>query len=302
MRILILGAGGVGAYFGARLIRSGADVTFLVRPRRAAALRAGGLRISSPLGDFACHAEVLSEGTTCFDLVLMACKAYDLASAIMSIEPHIGHDTLVIPLLNGVAHLETLDGAFGRSRTGGGVAHLSVSSQPDGSIVHCNDFHRLIVGYRTPAANGILGELAERLRMVGVDCLISSRIEQDLWEKLVFLATLAGATSVLRMSIGELLETRSGPGLIDSLLAECAAVAGAAGFRPDRERLAAYRSQLLTRGSPLKSSMLRDIERGRRTESDHILGDLVRRGMQLGVSTPLLALCHSRLEAWDSGH
>lgn len=134
---------------------------------------------------------------------------------------------------------------------------------------------------------------------VGVDCRLSGDIEQELWEKYVFLATLAGATATLRDSIGGILESDSGPWFIAELLNECVAVTGAAGHRPAAERLDAYRAQLLERGSPLKSSLLRDIESGRRSENEHILGELVRRGQKAGVPTPLLALCRTRLAAWD---
>jgi 2-dehydropantoate 2-reductase len=237
-----------------------------------------------------------------FDLILLACKAYDLTSAIEAVTPAAGPLTMVLPLLNGIAHLETLDRAFERKRVLGGVAHLSVTRQADGSIAHLNDYHRLIVGARSRIGDDALIRLAGLFERVGVDCRISDDIEQELWEKLVFIATLAGATCILRTSVGGILGTHAGPGLVADLLAECQAIATAAGHPPTQERLAAYRAQLLEPGSSLKSSMLRDIEDGKRTEGEHILGDMVRHGERLGVSTPLLAICRSCVEAWDAAN
>ena len=126
MRILVLGAGGVGGYFGGRLAASGADVTFLVRERRAAQLAARGLVIESPLGDATVPSPqtVISAapGGAPFDVVLLTCKAYDLASAIESIAPFVGPQSAVLPLLNGMAHLDALEARFGRARLLGGVA------------------------------------------------------------------------------------------------------------------------------------------------------------------------------------
>lgn len=297
MRILVLGAGGVGAYFGARLLQAGADVGFLVRPARALALAGDGLTIRSPCGDLHCRPRVsTTPGDDAYDLAIVACKAYDLPSAIEAIAPAGQSIRKILPLLNGIAHFDALDQAFGRNRVLGGLAHLSVTRQPDGRIVHLSPYHRLVIGTRGSSECQTLSRLAGLFAAVGVDCRISGDIEQELWEKLVFIATLAGATCAMRTNLGEVLDTVDGKEFVAGLLEECRSIAAAAGYPPGAERLAAYRAQLLERDSPLKSSMLHDIESGKRTEGEHIFGDLIRRGRRFGVSTPHLEFCRSRLE------
>jgi len=302
MRILILGAGGIGGYFGARLHDAGADVTFLVRPGRAEYLKANGLRVVSALGDVRISPKVITadELREHFDVVILSCKAYDFASAVEAVSPAVGPDSVVLPLLNGVAHLEPLDAWFGRDPVLGGVAHLAVTLTPEGEIKHLNAIHRLIIGSRGLQATKWLPSLAQLLSTTSVDYCVSENAEQDMWDKFVFLATLAGATCTMRASIGEILETVAGEGFILGLLQECEEVAAACQHVPDTKQLAAYRAQLTERGSSFTASMLRDIERGGPTEADHILGDMVRRGQASGVSTRLLKLAYSHLQAYES--
>ena len=301
MRILILGAGGIGGYFGARLHHAGADVTFLVRPARAEQLRAKGLHVTSPLGDIHVSPRVIvaDELRRSFDLVVLTCKAYDLISAIESVAPAMGRESVVLPLLNGVAHLEALDSRFGRERTLGGVAYLAVTLTPDGKIKHLNNINRLMLGARGEKTCGRLSLLAEFLSSTPVETILSKNIEQEIWDKFVFLSTLAGATCTMRASVGEILETDYGETFILELLRECEQVAATNNRTPNAKRLAEYRAQLTERGSGLTASMLRDIERGVSTEVDHIIGDIVRRGKSANISAPLLSLAHTHLQAYE---
>ena len=300
MKILILGAGGIGGYFGARLIEAGADVTFLVRPGRAAQLRADGLRVSSPFGDLRVSPRCITEaiGTDHYDVIVLSCKAYDLDSAIAAIAPAVGPASVVLPLLNGLAHLEVLDSRFGRARVLGGLAQLAVTLTPDGEVRHLNRMHRLIFGRRDDTESPWLAPLAELLVKAQVDGQLSDRIDQDMWDKFVFLATLAAATCTLRASVGEIVAA-GGEAFILGLLDECRAVAGAHGREPSGERLAGYRKLLTETGSTLAASMLRDIERGGPTEGDHVVGDMIRRGEERRLAVPLLNLAHLHLRAYD---
>lgn len=302
MRYLVLGAGAIGGYFGARLIQAGADVTFLVRPARAAALAREGLRVESPRGDVVTPAAtVTADGLRGhFDLVLLSCKAYDLEDAIGSVAPAIAAGTGVLPLLNGVAHIERLGAAFGADRVLGGVAHIASTLRPDGVIHHLSGLAALRFGPIASGTDPWTPALFEALQRAGVDAVRSAAIMQDLWDKLVFLATLAGMTCLMRASVGIILSTDDGATLMQRLLDECSAVATAEGFAPDAVALARYRAMLMEHGSSLTASMLRDVERGAPTEAAHVLGDLVRRAESRGIDTPVLRIAHAHLQAYEA--
>jgi 2-dehydropantoate 2-reductase len=158
--------------------------------------------------------------------------------------------------------------------------------------------HRIFIGSRTSSPSPWLQPLAQVLAASGVEFALSDDIEQALWDKIVFLSTLAGSTCVMRASIGDILQTVAGEALITGLLAECATIAAASGHPPSVAQLAAYGKTLTERGSGLMASMLRDVERGRPTEADHILGDMVARAQATGVAAPLLGFTYSHLQAY----
>ncbi len=301
MRILILGAGGIGGYFGARIQAAGGDITFLVRPARAAQLRAGGLKIFSAFGDLQITPEVLTadELRTPFDVIIVSCKAYDLDSAMDSIAPAVGDHSVILPLLNGVSHIDTLAARFGSQKVLGGVALISAMLSPSGEVRHLNKMHRLVIGSRSAPPSQWLQPLAELLSAAAIDFTHSDNIEQAMWDKIVFLSSLAGATCALRASIGDILNTVAGEDFINGLLADCARVAQASGHAVAEAQLAGYRKLLSEKGSALVASMLRDVERGGATEADHILGDLVGRAQTKGLEAPWLKLAYSHLQAYD---
>lgn len=299
----MLGAGGIGGYFGARIHQSGGDITFLVRPARASNLLAEGLHVISPLGDVRITPNLITSAQDSlsgkFDAVILSCKAYDLDSAIDSIAPMLAPEGIVVPLLNGIAHLAHLDERFGRGRVLGGIAHLGVTLTPEGKIRHLNELHRLVIGGRTEPASPLIDALAKVLGNAGIDFQLSENIENEMWDKFVFLATLAGATCTMRASIGDILQTDWGENFILGLLGECDAVAQKYGHMPSKERLAQYRTQLTARDSTSTASMLRDIERKRRTEAEHILGDMVRRAIAYGIDASFLKIAYSHLQAYE---
>ena len=301
MRILVLGAGGIGGYYGARLHDAGGDVTFLVRPARAAQLRENGLRVSSPFGDTCFSPRFLTREAlaSTFDVVILSCKAYDLDSAVEAIAPAVGAETLILPLLNGVCHMDALVARFGDTRVLGGVALISVMLAADGEIRHLNKLHRLVVGARSAEQQGRLKPLADLLAKANLEFVPSADVEQAMWDKIVFLATLAGSTCMLRASIGDIMHTLAGESFVTGLLTECAEIAPASGHALADAPLLAYRTQLTDRTSALMASMLRDVERGGPTEADHILGDMVARGEAQGVDAPLLRLAYSHLQAYE---
>ena len=301
MRILVLGAGGIGGYFGARIHAAGGDVTFLVRPVRAAVLREKGLHVGSPLGDLQITPKVVTgdQISAPFDVIMLSCKSYDLDSAVTAIAPAVGEQSVVLPLLNGVRHIDALVERFGAQRVLGGVAFISVALMPDGEIRHLNKFHRLFAGSLTPQCSPWLAPLARLLSTAGFEFVLSETIEQALWDKFAFLTTLAGATCLFRASVGQIVHTVVGDSFANGLLDECAAVVEACGHPVDETQLAAYRQTLTDPASGLMASMLRDVEGGGRTEADHILGDMLARGQSHGLQTPLLRLACAHLQAYE---
>ena len=302
MRIVVLGAGGVGGYIGARLIEGGADVSFLVRARRAEQLAADGLVVKSPLGDFAQPVRAFamaSDIDAAPDAVILACKEPALAGAMETIAPLLGKDTRLLPVLNGVRHLETLAARFPDTPLLGGIAHGAVDLRPDGAIVHLSPFMRVIAGPVAGASDPVSDGIVDRLKAAGVEAEASPDILQDMWNKFVFLSAFAGITSLMRTNIGNILKTDAGRERILQLLGETRAVAEAEGFSPPDALVDEYRALLTQEGSSLASSMLRDIEAGRRTEGTHILGDMLTRARRHGLSAPLLAIAAAHVEAYE---
>lgn len=279
MRILVVGAGAVGGYFGGRLFEAGRDVTFLVRPRRAAELAKHGLRIRSPVSDFHHPAPptVLQEDLAePFDLVLLSCKAYDLEGAMSSFAKAVGRTTAILPLLNGMRHIDRLTERFGPERVLGGQCAISATLGPDGDVVHLNDWHALSFGELDGSRSQRIEAIAPALLNAGFDARLADNIRQEMWEKWVFIATAAGITSLMRTSVGDYVAA-GGADLALGLLNECAAIAAAHGFPLREPALERARAAMTAAGSPLKASMLRDIEGDKPAEGDQILGDLLRR-------------------------
>jgi 2-dehydropantoate 2-reductase len=302
MRILVLGAGATGGYFGGRLAEAGVDVTFLVRPRRAEELGKNGLVIQSPSGDFRGPVKtVLAEKLAPdYDLVLFTCKAYDLESAIAAIRPATGPETRVLPVLNGIRHLDTLDAAFGKERVLGGTAQIGATLTPEGAVRSMSKFHLLTFGERVPAQANFCGHVARTMEPAKFDHRHSPHVMQDMWDKFVMITVVAGMTTLMRGPIGDIVEARDGAPLIVATLEECAAVAAAAGHRPDPAKLAGLKTWLTEKGSTFSSSMLRDTERNGAIEADHIVGDMLGRAKAAGIAAPMLRVIYAALQTYQA--
>ncbi|NJM54705.1 MAG: 2-dehydropantoate 2-reductase [Verrucomicrobiae bacterium] len=301
MRIAILGAGAVGGYYGGRLVEAGADVTFLVRGDRKARLDRDGLVIESPLASARLDVKSAVEAAVLppVDIVMLAPKAYDLNSALDAVGPIVGPNTVILPLLNGIAHMDRIAARFPHAAVWGGIAHIGVTLDSDGRIHHLDAFNRIIFGPRGPAADPRAKVLQTMFAATPVQSETRVLIEQALWEKLVFLAVLAAATSLFRANIGVIRETTVGRDVIGRMLDETIAIAVADGYSPTLYELDKYRIELDRERSPSTSSMLRDIERGAPTERAHILGDLLERAVRHGIPTPKLSLADSVIQAYE---
>jgi 2-dehydropantoate 2-reductase len=296
MRFLVLGAGAVGGYFGGRLAEAGRDVTFLVRGPRAAALAEHGLTVTSPLGDFRVPVKVATADRPGgpYDVVLLTAKHYDLDGAIAAIRPAVGPQTAVLPLLNGLVHLDRLDAAFGIARVLGGVAYIGAVLQPDGGIRHFNRLSSITFGERTGGISERARAIEQQFAGTPASAPASGDVMQEMWEKFVMLAAMAGMNCLMRGTIGEIVACDGGTGLMLAALDECEAVAAASG-RPSRpQQRERFRAMLTEPGSIFSASMRQDLEAGRPTEADAIIGDMLRRARAVGLAAPLLtaAWCH----------
>ncbi|WP_149540016.1 ketopantoate reductase family protein [Siccirubricoccus phaeus] len=299
MRILVLGAGALGGYFGGRLQQAGADIRFLVRPRRAAQLAERGLAIESPFGNATLPvatvpAEAPGRG---YDFILLTCKAYDLTAAIEAIRPAIGPGTAVLPVLNGLSHLEALDAAFGRQAVLGGLAKIQATLAPDGTVRQLNDWRWLTFGER----DGRLSPRVEALAALAAKApgLVAEAVPDILlrmWEKLVHLGTSVIGTVLLRASTGEIARAPGGVEFMARVLARNAAIAAAEGQPVRQSFLEDIGRVFADPEGGYTTSMLRDLEAGGRIEADHILGFLLQAAQRTGVPSEIheAALLHAK--------
>ncbi len=297
MRILVVGAGATGGYFGGRAAEAGADVTFLVRPRRAAQLAADGLVIRSPRGDLARPVRTVQADALDgpYDAVVLSCKAYDLDDAITSFAPAAGPGTAILPLLNGMRHLDVLDARFGAGSVLGGQCQIAATLEPDGTIRHLGEGAALLLGERDGSASDRTAALAAVF--AGCGGRASGTIMQDMWEKWVFLSSLACLTSSMRAAVGDV-AAAGGAWFAQGLFDEAASIAASAGYAPRPAFVERMRAALVQPGSTFTASMMRDIERGGRIEADHVVGDLIARGAP--EDTRLLRTAYLHLRAYEA--
>jgi 2-dehydropantoate 2-reductase len=302
MTLLVLGAGAIGGYFGGRLAEAGADVTFLVRPKRREQLRHDGLRIESPLGNLRLDARTVlaEELQPAYDLVLFTCKAYDLDSAMDAIAPAMRGSCAIVPMLNGLSHLDRLDKRFGAANVMGGTCHINVMLGRDGVIRHGDPLQRLIFGERIGGTSARAQEFATELTRTKIDWRLSTNIEQDMWEKIVFLAALAATTCLFRGNVGEIVSAPGGREAMERALATNVEIATREGHPPRSSLVDSARARLTDSAGTWSASMLRDLEGGGRIEGDHIVGWMLDKARKHGVDDTILSLAYTHLKAYEA--
>lgn len=307
MKILILGAGGVGGYFGGRLIEAGGDVTFQVRPARAQSLAANGLVIKSPLGNATLPVKTIehADGAGPFDLVIVSCKAYDLTPTIEAIAPHVAAGAIVLPLLNGMRHNDDLRARFGPEQMAGGMCQIETTLSDAGEILHKSQFARLVFGPfeeypATPRAQQVISDFAALCGSANFSAKLLDPVDQALWDKWVMIGTLGGITCLMRGAAGDVMAAREGRELIEELLQEATSVAAENGYPPSADYLANVRKRLMVPGSTFMASMLRDLERGGQIEADHIIGDMYRRAHESGHDANVLRMVYCHLQTYEA--
>ena len=293
LRFLVLGAGGVGGYFGARLTEGGVDTTFLVREARRARLRDGGIKIQSDFFDDAdvpsIQAITADEIDGPFDVVLVTCKAYQLDDAMETIAPAVGPDTAILPILNGMKQIDMLRARFGAERVLGGTTYIGARLDAEnGDIAHFGDFHRIAFGEMAGGSSARVEAIMALNDQVKFDLDLTEDISQVMWDKFAMLCAMSSVNTLTRGTVGEILDTPSGHDFLMAALAESRDMAHALGHTVTDKTIALYEKMFSTEGSKFASSMLRDVKAGNRTEGDHIIGDMVDRAQAAGLHTPIL--------------
>lgn len=297
MRVLVAGAGATGGFFGGRLAQAGRDVTFLVRQGRAATLTGRGLRIKAPGGETRLTPQLIKTVDGTYDLVLIAVKSYALAGVLPALTAAIGPGTVVVPLLNGMRHVDTLTGAFGAEHVWGGLCMIHGTLDEHGDVVQMTGLARLAFGPLDGGPDARLDAVAATLGDAGFDSRASRHIVPEMWEKWVFLATLGAATTLMRGSIGAVNAAPGGREFLRALAGEVVAVATAAGF-PPRPQARELLDATIGTAEPTTSSMYRDLVAGLPVEAETIVGDLVVEAGRHGVPVPLLSAARAALAVY----
>ncbi|CAB9524127.1 Uncharacterized oxidoreductase YkpB [Seminavis robusta] len=326
MKILILGCGAVGGYFGGKLVQQGANVTFLVRPGRGEQLTRDGLRIENNNGQINTISNVQwitsdddGESTESFDVIILTCKSYGLAGALQAVAPFCSPQVAILPLLNGMAHLDDIQQSFPDAIVWGGTCGIVATLTPDGTIKKMTESQFIVAGIllpppdankdshdsaltpQTSGKEGVLQALIQLMKDAGIDANVSPDIYAKMWEKWTFLATLGAATCLLDATIGEIHSVTGGASYIQGVYRECNQVATSwMGKEPDAEQQEKIFQRVLgDTKSIVRASMARDMQNGNPTEADHILGDLIRRAAQRDIATPFLSTAYARLQIYE---
>jgi 2-dehydropantoate 2-reductase len=297
MRLLVIGAGSTGGYFGGRLAQADRDVTFLVRPARAAQLRERGLEIVSPHGDVTLSPKLTTaaELRDPFDAVLLTVKGFALQAAMDDLAPAVGSGTVILPVLNGMRHVQALKDRFGETAVGGCVCKCATTLDDNGRVVQLTKLQDLAYGEMDGLPTARIQALDAFMTGAGFDARLSPVIEREMWEKWLMLASIGAITCLMRGNIGEVEAASGGREFIFGVIDETVAIISAVGVPASRAAVDTTRTQLTQRGSTHTSSMYRDLQKGHHVEADEIIGDLARRGREAGIAAPLLAAAYAHL-------
>ncbi|MDX8344787.1 ketopantoate reductase family protein [Rossellomorea sp. YZS02] len=301
MRILIVGAGAVGGYFGGRLIEKGEDVTFLVRERREHQLREHGLQIESVHGDFHSQPKTIKTGEKAepFDAVILSTKAYHLKGAIESLSPYVGEDTMILPLLNGMSHVDDLIEAFGEEKLIGGLCFVESTLDGTGKVLQTSPIHDLVFGERDGERTERITKLEQAFSGTKANFRLSDTITQEMWHKYLFITTLSGVTSLYRAPIGPIREMDEGADKIKAVLSQAATVMRKLDAPLSENIEEALFDKIKGMGYSMKSSLQRDMEKNLSVEADHLYGYLLRTAESHDVKVPDLRLIYGNLKIYE---
>ncbi|WP_374723041.1 ketopantoate reductase family protein [Peribacillus tepidiphilus] len=301
MRILVVGAGAIGGYFGGRLLEKGEDVTFLVREKRKQQLDRDGLVIESVNGNMILEPKTLLTGEKAepFDVILLSTKAYHLNGAIESIRPYIQNDTMILPLLNGIAHIDELDEAFGKDKVLGGLCFIETTLDENGKVIQTSPIHELVFGERSGQKTERILKLQDAFHGTKATFRLSDNINEEMWHKYLFITTFSGVTSLFRSPIGPIREQKYGMETIRKVINESASIMRIANapLAPNIEDV--LLNKLTEIGYQMKSSLQRDMEKRLPTEADHFFGYLLKIAEEKGIETPALNSIYANLKIYE---
>lgn len=297
MRILVVGAGATGGYFGARLAQAGQDVTFLLREKRAQIVEKDGLTIHSPHGDVHFQPQVVqaSQLTGAYDLILLTVKSFGLEAAMKDIAPVVGENTMVMPVLNGMKHMETLSQRFGEHALIGGLCKINATLDDDGHIHQMTPLHQIFYGELSGEKTERIKRVDEAFRSAGFEAFLSETILTDLWEKWLLLSSFGAITCTMRGNIGQVASAPGGIEFAQGIVTEALTTMKAFGYAERPAAVAKVRESVTDKNSPQTSSMYRDMTQGHAVEADQIVGDLVERATRVGIPVPLLKAAYTHL-------
>ncbi|MDD5170283.1 MAG: 2-dehydropantoate 2-reductase [Syntrophales bacterium] len=299
MKIAIMGTGGVGGYFGGLLAKGGQDVTFIARGAHLQAIRDRGLRIKSVLGDFAITPSKATDNPAdigIVDLVLVTVKTYHTTEAAQAIKPIIGPETLVIPLQNGVEAAESIGNVIGMEHLIGGATWLSASVEEPGEIGHYSQFQRIVFGELTGRITPRVQRVYDALNTSGATIELVEDIQKVLWTKYVFIAAVSALGSLTRVTFGEYRHVPEARSLLTEAMEEVTDVARARGILLDTDIVEKTLSFLDGSAPGIKPSMQRDVEAGKISELESMIGHVVRSGNLLGIPTPVMRFAYGMLK------
>ncbi|OQR56048.1 2-dehydropantoate 2-reductase [Bacillus sp. CDB3] len=301
MRILVLGAGGVGGFFGGRLVEKGEDVTFLVRNKRKQQLEEKGLVIRSINGDFSFQPKLITkeDSTSPFDVIVFSTKAYHLNEAITDLKPFVGEDTVIIPLLNGIAHLALLQKEFGEEKVMGGLCFIETTLNNEGDVVQTSAANRLVFGEIKPQDAERMQRISKVFAGTKASFVLSENITQDMWHKYLFITVMSGMTTLMRAPIGPIRESEGGRDFIRNLFEESVQIMKSIGA-PVKDNIVEDHMKTIDKISyDMKSSMQRDMEKGSLVEGKHLQGYLLDLAEQFSIEAPVLGVVYQNLKVYE---
>ncbi len=300
MKVLILGVGGLGGFFGAHLQKTNCDVTFLVTDKTKKLVSETGIKILSDFGNFKINPILITKKSLKinYDVIIISCKAYHLDEAIADLKPT-QKNAIIIPLLNGQAHISKLEKAFKRENVFGGVAHVSSNTTSPGEIKHVGKIKRLTFGSRYEANKNIANEFYQLCRKADFQTMLSDNIDQDIWEKWIFIATIAGSTTLFQTSIDNISKKPNGKIFIQNLWNECINISKENGYELRAEAKSLHEDLLFKSDVPFKASMLVDMEKKLMTEHEHIFFEFIKLGKKKKLNTSLLETCHLNMSIYE---
>ncbi|MBM7584527.1 2-dehydropantoate 2-reductase [Bacillus pakistanensis] len=302
MKILVVGAGAVGGYFGGRLLEKGEDVTFLVRERRKRQLQETGLVLKSINGDVTLEPALIESGENVepYDVVILSMKAYHLEKAINDLRPYVGPKTVIIPLLNGISHIDQLVTAFNESNVIGGLCYVESTLNEDGHIIQTSGLHDLVFGERTAENTERMTKLQQAFSGAKGNYILSENINREMWHKYLFISTLSGVTSLFRSPIGPIRDDEFGAATIRSTLKEASSIMRSVHAPLADDIVEINWNKLHSIGHKMKSSLQRDMEKGVAVEGDHFYGYLLRIAKEKEISAPTIEKIYANLRIYEN--